>query len=93
MSTPQPSHFDPNLTRTLAHAFDNAWTMLGQTSDGAALNGSADKVRDALAKRIVAMADEGITDPDELAVDALAFVQEKVLLREENEPSTAPQSS
>jgi len=72
-------HFDPNLTGALAHAFDSAWTMLGESSAGAALNGDADKVRDALAKRIVAMADDGITDPDELAVDALAYIQDNVL--------------
>ena len=78
MPTQEPSHFDPNLTKKLAHAFDSAWSMLGQTNAGTALNGNADRVREALAKRIVAMADDGVTDPDELSVDALAFVQEKM---------------
>jgi|GEM_PF-6884899 len=71
--------FDPALTEVLTAAFDRAWAMLKDTETGASLDGSADLVREALAKRIVAMADEGVTDADELAVDALAHVQDHVL--------------
>jgi hypothetical protein len=53
--------------------------MLKDTEIGASLDGSSDLVREALAKRIVEMADEGVTDADELSVDALAHVQDNVL--------------
>jgi hypothetical protein len=73
------SRFDPTLTATLTRAFDRAWAMLKDTEIGASLDGSSDLVREALAKRIVEMADEGVTDVDELSVDALAYVQDNIL--------------
>jgi hypothetical protein len=43
----------------------------------ARLDGNADAVREAIALRIVAMAEAGLTNPSELAMDALAFLTEK----------------
>ena len=68
-----PSRFDTESARTIAIAFDRAWTMLGEVIDVAFID-LPHACRYALAKRIVAKANEGMADPNDLAADAFAFV-------------------
>ena len=68
------SHYDPAITGVLTEAFDLAWNTMMQSEAAARLDGSAELVREAIAKRIVTMADEGLKEPQELAADALAYV-------------------
>ena len=71
------SRFDPALTPILTEAFDRAWqTVEASGGVAAAPNGTADAMREAVALRILAMADAGMTNPTELAMDALSHATE-----------------
>ncbi len=65
--------FNTDAVRTIALAFDQAWAMLGEAMDVASIDLPHAR-RYALAKRIVAKANEGMADPNDLAADAFAFV-------------------
>ena len=70
-----PLAFDFNKTRTICDAFDDAWAFLqGLGSDLTEASNSLG-TRTILAKRIIEMADHGLTDVPELRDDALAFLQ------------------
>lgn len=71
------ARFDPALTVVLTDAFDRAWRTVESSGVAATLNGSRDTMREGLALRIVAMADSGMIDAGELAMDALAFVTDR----------------
>jgi hypothetical protein len=70
------ARFDPTLTPILTEAFDRAWKTVEASGVAAALDGDAAAMREAVARRIVAMADAGMTNPTELAMDALAHATE-----------------
>ena len=72
-----PSRFDTESARTIAIAFDRAWAMLGEVIDVAFIDLPHAR-RYALAKRIVAKANEGMADPNDLAADAFAFVHKSM---------------
>jgi len=66
--------FDFSKTRMICDAFDDAWALLqGLRSD--LTEAKAVETRTVLAKRIIEMADQGLTDVPELRNDALAFLQ------------------
>ena len=70
-----PLTFDFNNTRTVCDAFDDAWAFLqGLGSDLTDASKSL-ATRTILAKRIIEMADQGLTDVAELRDNALAFLQ------------------
>ena len=67
--------FDFSKTRTICVAFDEAWAFLkGLGSDLTDASNSL-ATQTILAKRIIEMADQGLTDVPELRDDALAFLQ------------------
>lgn len=77
MPTRHFTRFDPALTPILTQAFDRAWATVQASGVAARLDGNADAVREAIALRIVTMAETGMTNASDLAMDALAHVTEK----------------
>jgi hypothetical protein len=70
-----PLAFEFTKTRTICDAFDEAWAFLqGLGSDFTDASKSL-TTQTILAKRIIEMADQGLTDVPELRDDALAFLQ------------------
>jgi hypothetical protein len=76
MSDAPYSGFNPALTVVLAEAFDRAWSTVESSGVGAVLNGGAEAMRRSIALRILTMADQGLTNVSELAMDALSYVTE-----------------
>jgi hypothetical protein len=70
------SRFEPALTPILTEAFDRAWKTVEASGVAPAVNGDAAAMREAIALRIIAMADAGMTNPTELAMDALSHASE-----------------
>ena len=70
-----PLAFDFNKTRTVCDAFDDAWTFLQGVGSDLTEPSKSLASRTILAKRIIEMADRGLTDMPELRDDALAFLQ------------------
>jgi hypothetical protein len=70
-----PLAFSFSKTCTICDAFDDAWAFLqGLGSDLTEASRSL-ATRTILAKRIIEMADQGLTDVPELRDDAVAFLQ------------------
>jgi hypothetical protein len=69
--------FDPVLTVVLAEAFDRAWSTVESSCVATVAKGGAEAMRRSIALRIVTMADQGLTNVTELAIDALSYVTEK----------------
>ena len=70
-----PLAFESSKTRSICDAFDDAWAFLqGLGSDVTDASKSL-ATRTILAKRIIEMADQGLTDVAELRDNALAFLQ------------------
>jgi hypothetical protein len=68
--------FDPEMIKTLTAAFDKAWAQLDATDHVSAAPGVAEKTRELLAKRIIAMARAGENSPDRLRRGALAIIMQ-----------------
>jgi len=77
MPTRHFARFDPSLTPILTEAFDRAWRTVEASGVAAGLDGKAAEMREAIAQRIVAMADAGNTNATDLAIDALSYVTEQ----------------
>jgi GMP synthase PP-ATPase subunit len=71
------SGFDPALTIVLAEAFDRAWNTAENSGVTTVVKGGAEAMRRSIALRIVTLADQGLTNVTELAMDALSYVTEK----------------
>jgi hypothetical protein len=67
--------FDFSKTRMICDAFDDAWASLQGLRSDLTEASKAVETRTVLAKRIIEMADQGLTDVPELRDDALAFLQ------------------
>ena len=67
--------FDFSKTRTICDAFDGAWAFLQGDSSDITEPSKSLATRTILAKRIIEMADQGLTDVPKLRDDALAFLQ------------------
>ena len=68
--------FDPEIIQLLASAFDDAWDRLEKSGSRFARPGYSRAMREVIAKRIVDMAHQGVTDPQALAEDAVRFVRD-----------------
>ena len=79
--------FDPEATKTLASAFDSAWSVLRRQVSTLAANENAVVTREVLAKRIVAMGRTGERDRQCLVNDALVHVANSKLFSHEGWPS------
>jgi hypothetical protein len=70
-----PLAFSFSKTRTICDAFDDAWAFLHCLGSDLTEASRSLATRTILAKRIIEMADQGLTDVPELRDDALAFLQ------------------
>jgi hypothetical protein len=70
--------FDPALADAMGRAFDDAWDVL-QRGGEVVSPVNLDKVREALALRIVDAAGQGKREPTELRNDALLHVRDAIL--------------
>ena len=70
-----PLAFEFSKTRTICVAFDEAWAFLQGLGSDLTDASKSFASRTILAKRIIEMADQGLTDVPELRDDALAFLQ------------------
>ena len=70
-----PLAFEFSKTRTICDAFDEAWAFLQGLGSDLTQAPKSLATRTILAKRIIEMADRGLTDMPELRDDALAFLQ------------------
>jgi hypothetical protein len=75
-NAPYPG-FDPALTVVLAEAFDRAWSTAESSGVTTVVRGGVEAMRRSIALRIVTLADQGLTNVTELAMDALSYVTEK----------------
>ena len=67
--------FEFSKTRTICDAFDEAWALLQGLGSDLTRAPKSLATQTILAKRIIEMADQGLTDVPELRDDALAFLQ------------------
>ena len=67
--------FDPEIIQMLASAFDDAWDRIKKSGSRFARPGYSWAMREVIARRIVEMAQQGVTDPQTLAEDAVRYVQ------------------
>jgi hypothetical protein len=70
-----PLAFNFSKTRTICVAFDEAWAFLQGLGGDFTDASKSFATRTILAKCIIEMADQGLTDVSELRDDALAFLQ------------------
>jgi hypothetical protein len=70
-----PLAFNLSKTRTICVAFDEAWAFLQGLGSDLTEPSNSLATQTILAKRIIEMADQGLTDVPELRDDALAFLQ------------------
>jgi hypothetical protein len=70
-----PLAFEFSETRTICDAFDEAWAFLQGLGSDLTEPSNSLATQTILAKRIIEMADQGLTDVPELRDDALAFLQ------------------
>jgi hypothetical protein len=66
--------FDPAACKALGLAFDTAWQKLLVSGSALASSGYADVTREALAMRIIDLANHGEHDVNRLRDNAVAFV-------------------
>ena len=70
-----PLAFEFSKTRTICDAFDEAWAFLQGLGSDLTQAPKSLATQTILAKRIIEMADQGLTDVLELRADALAFLR------------------
>ena len=75
MMVQSPLAFDFSKTRMICDAFDGAWAFLLGVGSDLIEPSKSPAARTILAKRIIEMADQNLTDVTELRADALAFLQ------------------
>src|ERR1700719_2903700 len=66
--------FGPETIRILAAALDEAWERLRQSGSRLARPAYSRPMREAVAKRIMEMAQRGVQDREALVADALRFI-------------------
>jgi hypothetical protein len=67
--------FGPKQTRAICDAFDGAWIELQRSGSELTTPARAPAAREALAKRIIERALDGLLNVRELRDDALAYLQ------------------
>jgi hypothetical protein len=68
--------FDPETVAILAAAYKTAWERLQASGSECARPAYARAMREVVARRIIEMAQHGISDPQELADRAVGFLAE-----------------
>jgi hypothetical protein len=68
--------FDPETIRLLAAAFDDAWDRIEKSGSRFARPAYSRAAREVVAKRIIEMAQQGVTDPEALAADSVQFLSD-----------------
>jgi hypothetical protein len=66
--------FDPETVQMLASALDDAWGRIEKAGSRFARPAYSRAMREVVAKRIIEMAQRGVTDQEKLAADAVRFV-------------------
>ena len=66
--------FDPETIQILAAALDEAWERLRQSGSRLARPAYLRPMREAVAKRIMEMAQRGVQDREALVADAVRFI-------------------
>jgi len=66
--------FGPEQTRAICDAFDGAWTELQRSGSELTAHARAPATREALARRIIERALDGLLNVKELRDDALAYL-------------------
>ena len=74
LSFSRETAFTPETIQILAAALDEAWERLRQSGSRLARPAYSRAMREAVAKRIMEMAQRGVQDRDALVADALRFV-------------------
>ena len=69
------SAFEPETIETLVSVFEAAWQKVEQSGSKLASPGYKRAAQEIIAKRIIEMAQRGARDPNELAEDAVDFLQ------------------
>ena len=67
--------FEPEIVQMLASTLEHAWERLEKSGSRFTRPGYARAMREIIARRIVEMAQQGVTDPQALADDAIRFVR------------------
>jgi hypothetical protein len=70
-----PLAFDTGKTRMICDAFDGAWAYLQGVRSDLTDPSKSLAARTILAKRVIEMAHQGMTDETDLRADALAFLE------------------
>jgi hypothetical protein len=66
--------FDPETVQVLASALDDAWARIEKAGSRLARPAYSRVMREVVAKRIIEMAQHGVTDQEKLAADAVRFI-------------------
>ena len=66
--------FDPETVQVLASALDDAWARIEKAGSRFARPAYSRVMREVVAKRIIEMAQHGVTDQEKLAADAVRFI-------------------
>ena len=74
LSFSRETAFTPETIQILAAALDEAWERLRRSGNRLARPAYSRAMREAVAKRIMEMAQRGVQDRDALVADALRFV-------------------
>jgi hypothetical protein len=69
------SAFDPETIETLVSVFEAAWEKVEQSGSKLASPAYKRAAQEIIAKRIIEMAQRGERDPNDLAEDAVAFLE------------------
>jgi hypothetical protein len=70
-----PLPFDTDKIRMICDAFDGAWAFLQGVGSDLTEPSKSLATRTILAKRVIEMAHQGMTDVEALRADALAFLE------------------
>ena len=68
------SAFDPEMIETLVSVFESAWHKVEQSGSKLASPAYKRAAQEIIAKRIIEMAQHGERDPNQLADDAVAYL-------------------
>ena len=66
--------FDPEAVQVLASALDDAWARFEKAGSRFARPAYSRVMREVVAKRVIEMAQHGVTDQEKLAADAVRFI-------------------
>jgi hypothetical protein len=69
------SAFEPEMIETLVAVFETAWRKVEQSGSKLASPAYERAAQEIIAKRIIEMAQRGERDPNELANDAVAYLE------------------